>query len=148
MSMWYFDTRSIKSQSSNGDIHAYSAKDKRITGITRDSTFVKSDWRSTKDLCHKHKAIGLNKAAFLRYILPFFTFIAVPDKDTRTEYRSTVEDFRQFAIEDDRGKRVKLCLPLIYWSIIEPGGTKYAQLRLFSIKQPELLDTISKDKRA
>ena len=105
-----------------------------LKGIIQDSTFTQSDWHSTTHFCRKHKAIGLDKIAFLQYILPFVTFIAVPDKDTRMEYRASVKDFRQYATEHDRGRRVKLCLPLIYWSVTEPDGTKYAQLRLPSMQ--------------
>ena len=148
MSISYCATDSIKSQSSNGGIHAYSAYGKRITGIIRDSTFIKSDWHSTSHLCHKHKAISMWKATFLQYILPFATVIVVPDNDSGREYTATTKDFREYAIEDNKGRKIKLCLPLLYWSIIEPDGTKSTQLRLFSIKQLELMERLSKGKRA
>jgi len=105
-----------------------------LKGVIQDSTFTQSDWHSTTHFCRSHKAISLYKAAFLQYILPFTTFIAIPDRDTRMEYRASVKDFRQYAIEHDRGRRIKLCLPLVYWSVIEPDGTKSAQLRLFNIE--------------
>jgi len=134
MSISYFDTGSIKSQSSNIDTHAYSTDGKRITGIIRDSIFIKSDWHSTTHFCRKHKAIGFNKVTFLQYILPFATVIVIPDIDTGRKYTATIKDFRKYAIEDDKGRRIKLCLPLKYWYVTEPDGTNSTQLRLFDIE--------------
>jgi len=136
------------SQTPNGTSHVLSAGRNGIIGEIHDSTFFRSDWHSTTHVCRKHKAIGLNKAAFLQYILPFATVIVVPDKNTGRKYTATIKDFREYAIEYDKGRRIELCLPLVYWSVIEPDGTKSTQLRLFSIKQLELLDTFPKGKRA
>ena len=125
------------SQSTDGVSRVLSAGGNSVIGEIQDAAFIRSDWHSTKDLCRRHKAIGLDKATFLQYILPFVTVIVVPDKDTRMEYRASVKDFRQYAIEHDRGRRIKLCLPLIYWSVIEPDGTKSTQFRLFNIEISE-----------
>jgi len=120
-----------RSQTFDVVIQVLSDDGTRVIGEIQDSTFIQSSWHSVIDLCHKHNAIGLDKVAFLRYILPSATFIVIPDEDTGREYTATVEDFRQFAIEDDQGCGTQLFLPLLYWSVIEPDGTKSTQLRLF-----------------
>ena len=102
----------------------------RIIGEIQDSTFI--SWQCTEHLCNRHNAIGLDKAIFLTYILPFVSLIVITDSDSGMEYRATVEDFKEFAIEDDLGYGTQLLLPLVYWSVIEPNGTKSTQLRLFS----------------
>ena len=130
------------SQTPNGTSHVLSAGRNGVIGEIQDTTFIRSGWHSAKHLCYRHKAISLCKATFLQYILPFVTFVVVPDINTGSEYKASIKDFRQYAIEHDRGRRIELCLPLLYWSIIEPDGTKSTQLSLFN------MGTLSKGKRA
>ena len=115
----------------NGVNQVLSDDGTRIIGEIQDSTFLKLDGQSTEHLCNRHNAIGLDKAIFLTYILPFVSLIVITDSDSGMEYKATVEDFKEFAIEDDLGYGTQLLLPLVYWSVIEPDGTKSTQLRLF-----------------
>ena len=116
----------------NGVTQVLSDDGTRIIGEIQDSTFLKLDGRSTEHLCNRHNAIGLDKAIFLTYILTFVSLIVITDSDSGMEYRATVEDFKEFAIEDDLDYGTQILLPLVYWSVIEPNGTKSTQLRLFS----------------
>ena len=131
MSISHCATESRKSQSSNGDSRIYSDDGTRVIGIVRNYTFTKSNWHSTKHLCWKHKAIGLDHMAFLYQVEPFASQIVVLDKDTGKEYRVSMEVFKQLAIEDDLGWGLQLFLPLKYWEVTEPDGSKPLQLPLW-----------------
>jgi len=120
-----------KSQTFNGIIRVLSDDGRRIIGIVKDSSFTKINWQSTKHICRKHQAIGLDRIAFLNHIESSANLIIVPDKDTGREYRVTVADFKRFAIMDNLGWGLQLFLPLSYWRIIEPDGKESFQLSLW-----------------
>lgn len=131
MPISYCEPRNTKSQSSNGIVRVPSDDGSRVIGVIKDSTFSKSNWHSTKHLCWKHKAIGVDKVAFIDYVVPFADLIIVHDIDTGREYRASVEDFKQFAIADDLGCGEQLFVPLRYWEVIEPNGPRPVQLNLW-----------------
>ena len=120
-----------KSQTFNGIIRVLSDDGRRIIGIVKGFSFTKTNWHSTKHICRKYQAIGLDHTAFLNQIMSSANLIIVPDKDTGREYRVTVEDFKRFAIMDNLGWGLQLFLPLRYWRVIEPDGEESFQLSLW-----------------
>lgn len=128
----YCEAPNAKSQSFDGVIRVLSDDGSRVIGIIRDSTFIKSNWCSTRHLCRKHNAIGLDRGAFLNYVEPLATLIVVPDKDTGREYRASVEAFKRFAFEDDLGWGPQLFGKLEYFQLVEPDPNRSRQLRLWS----------------
>lgn len=131
MPISYCEQKNAESQSSNVVIRVPSDDGTRVIGVIKGSTFIKSNWHSKKHLCWKHKAIGVDRTAFVNYIAPFTNLIVTPDKDTGNEYRVSVEDFKQFAIADDLGWGEQLFVPLKYWEVIESDGTRPVQLNLW-----------------
>ena len=120
-----------RSQPGDGTIRVLSDDGSKTIGIIRDLVFIKSNWHSTKHLCRKHNAIGLDRASFLNYVEPFATLIVVPDKDTGREYRVSVEHFKTFSLDDDLGWGPQMFLQLEFFEVIEPDGSKPVQLTLW-----------------
>lgn len=87
----------------------------RNIGEIKDGIFNKFNFQSSKHLCHKYRAIGLDKGAFHNYILPNAQLIISQDKDTDITYRISVSLFQAMAIEDDLGWGSQLFCPLIHW---------------------------------
>lgn len=131
--MSYCDCKEVEhgNQYSESSIRVLSDDGSRVIGTIKDSTFTKSNWHSTKHLCWKHKAIGLDLSAFLYQVEPFATQMVVQDKDTGREYTVSVEDFKRFAIEDNLGWGAQLFLPLKYWEVTKPDGNRPLQLSLW-----------------
>lgn len=89
----------------------------RNIGKIKYGIFTKSNFHSDKHICHKHKAIGLDKGAFLKHILPNAQQIKCQDKVKQVTYQITVNIFKQFAIEDDLGCGPQLFCPVKYFQI-------------------------------
>ncbi len=126
-----FEARNAKSQPLNGVIRVPSDDGSRTIGIIRDGVFLKSNWRSSKHLCRKYQAIGIDKGAFWNYVEPLATAFIVSDQDTGKEYRVSIEDFKQLGLEDDLGWGPQLFCPLKHFQVTEPNGKKPVQLSFF-----------------
>jgi hypothetical protein len=89
----------------------------RVIGIIRDRTFIKTKWHSSKHLCFKHHAIGIDKGAFEAYVLPSTEQIKCHDRDKGVTYTVSTADFKLHTIEDDLGWGTQLFCPLEYWQV-------------------------------
>ena len=106
---------------------------KRIIGVIADSTFTKSNWRSSRCLCRRYNAVGIDKGSLHNHILPFATLIVVPDRDTDKTYHISVDKFRCYSIEDDLGWGVQVFCPLSQFEILQPNPKRPRQLSFFTV---------------
>ena len=104
--------------------------DKTI-GLIKSRVFFKSNWHSSKHLCFKHNAIGVDKRAWEEYILPYAERIECYDRDKDITYTVSVSDFEVYAIEDDLGWGAQLFCPLKFWQI--KGNGHHKQLSFSSL---------------
>jgi len=107
-------------------MYSTSRNNKRIAVPSDDGTrkigeivnhvFTKFKFNSVKHICYKHKAICLDKRAFLDYILPNADSIVCPDKKRGTTYKIDVSLFNNLAKEDDLSWGAQLFVPLAFWT--------------------------------
>jgi|GEM_PF-1408832 len=89
----------------------------RNIGEIRNKIFIKFNFQSSKHICYKHNAIGLDEVAFFDYILPTAQFIICHDDDKHITYKIRVAVFRSNAIFDDLGYGPQVFCPLKHWQL-------------------------------
>ena len=99
----------------NNKIEVQSDDTTKTIGTIRDNVFSKSNFQCTKHICHKHRAIGLDKWAFMEVIRPYSHLIKCEDKQKGLSYCITTQDFETNSIIDDLGWGSQLFCPLKYW---------------------------------
>jgi len=116
--------------STNGTVRVSSDDGEHVIGAIKDGIYTKSNWQSRKHLCHKHKAIGVDKGAFQDYIEPHARSIEVLDRDSSITYQVSVEGFRRYCIEDDLGWGPQLFCPLKHFQKADDDPNAPRQLSL------------------
>ena len=87
----------------------------RNIGQIKYGIFTKFNFQSSKHICFKYKAIGLDEGAFLNYILPNALLIVCPDKEKHITYSIDVSLFKRMATSDDLGWGTQLFCPIKYF---------------------------------
>jgi len=106
----------LNSRKSKDRILVPSDDNSRNIGDIKDDIFTKFNFQSSKHICHKHNAIGLDIGAFKNYILPNATEIVCPDKEKSIAYSLSVPTFMQNAFKDDLGWGIQMFCPLKIWN--------------------------------
>lgn len=101
----------------------------RNIGEIQGGIFTKFNFQSSKHICRKHKAIGLDIGAFENYILPNASEIVCPDKAQHITYRISVALFKANTISDDLNWGIQLFCPLTYFEVERHSKPK-AQMEL------------------
>jgi len=99
----------------------------KIIGEIKDSIFTKFKWHSSKHLCHKYNAIGLDSGA-LAFIIGLAFLMRVYDLDTGKTYEISIDDFQRYGIEDDLGWGSQIFCPITRFCIQEPDSSRPLQL--------------------
>ncbi len=91
----------------------------RCIGEIRYGVFTKFNWRSSRHLCRKYEAIGIDEGAFTYCIEDYASSIKVPDLDTRKTYLISIQQFRLNCIKDNlAGWGPQLFCPLQYFQVM------------------------------
>ena len=114
-------------KSLNGKVLVPSDDGQHIIGQIKEGVFTKGNWQSSKHLCYKHNAIGIDKKAFEDYVLPHTQLIECHDRDKNITYTVSINDFKLHCIEDDLGWGAQLFCPLKYWQV-QANGERVRQL--------------------
>lgn len=104
-----------------GAIRVHADNGGRDIGIIKDGVFTKWGFTS-RSICWKHKAIGLDKRAFERVIGRYAHTILVPVKDRDFAYRIAVDDFREHLFGDCLSSKIgsQVFCKLTYWEVLQP----------------------------
>lgn len=100
----------------------------RVIGVIKDKVFIKTNWHSSRHLCFKHRAIGIDRAAFYNYVLPCAERIECLDRDKGIVYTISVSDFQSHAVGDDLGWGPQLFCPLKYWQKTDSAQMSFGEL--------------------
>jgi hypothetical protein len=95
----------------------------KVIGSVKDRVFRKSGFHSSKHLCRRHNAIGIDREAFFAIFeeIRGKGIIRVRDLDTGLVYESTASNFFHNRIEDDLGSGPQYFLPLNLWNVKQQG---------------------------
>lgn len=95
----------------------------KVIGFINDGVFTKSNWHSSRHLCRRHNAIGLDRTSIVEIIgeIGMEGIIRVPDLDTGLTYEVTALVFWRNRIEDNLGMGLQCFLPLSLWQSKREG---------------------------
>ena len=104
-----------------GTIRVHADNGGKDIGIIKDGVFTKWGFTS-RSICWKHKAIGLDKCAFEETIARYAHTILVPVKDRDFVYRIAVDDFQEHCFEDCLSPKIgeQVFCQLMYWESLQP----------------------------
>lgn len=107
--------------STDGAIRVHADNNGRDIGLIKDGVFTKWGFTS-RSICWKHKAIGLDKRAFYQIIAQCAHTILVPEKDTDLLHRIAVDDFAEHCFEDCLSPKIgdQVFCKLTYWEHLQP----------------------------
>jgi hypothetical protein len=112
----YYSSTTIQSNTTTKDkILVPNDDGTRTIGVIKNHTFIKSNFNSSKHVCHKYKAIGIDLGAFNNYIKPNTQLIRCPDKSNCTTFSIPTGDFESNAFIDDLGCGNQIFCPLKFW---------------------------------
>jgi len=107
--------------SMDGTIRVHADNGGKDIGLIKDGIFTKWGF-SSRCVCWKHKAIGIDRRAFEQTIARYAHTILVPEKDTKVVHRIAVDDFQEHCFRDCLSLRIgeQVFCPLLYWEVLQP----------------------------
>lgn len=109
----------------NGSLPVPSDDGERTIGIIEHGVFTKSSFNSSKHICHKHHAIGLDIGSFKNFIKPNANLIVCTDKKKNITYSISTDKFKSHAFADNLGWGVQLFCPLEHWETSIDSGNPF-----------------------